>query len=465
MPIRIPEEDIERVKAECDLVALVQSRGVTLKQQGANWTGLCPFHDDKKTPNLIVTPAKGLFRCMAAGCGKTGNAIQFVQWHDGVSFRHAFELLANGGTAAFENHASNRGRRSTETRVTKTSTVPKLPCPLSIDAEGSALLNQVVDYYHGRLSTAEGRAALDYLAGRGLDDERLVETFRIGLCDRTLGLCVPNSQRKDGAEIRGRLKELGVYRANGREHLRGCLTVPVRDQDGHVVQLYGRRIAPNTPKENRHLYLARPLDGVFNAEALKSREVILAESIIDALTFWRHGMEAVTCTFGTANFSAELFEAIRAAKVESVRLAFDADESGEKASDQVAARLQAVGIECHRIKFPWGSDANSYAFDQGAEALRQALNSAEWLGAGTPSTKVALPLAASSFAEATEDKKEAAKKENPSKDPEPAPRINGTPQPVLERKGDYHELAMGSRLYRVGGLEKARASITLAKPT
>jgi len=478
MPIRIPEEDIERVKSSCDLVALVQSRGVTLKQQGANWTGLCPFHDDKKTPNLIVTPAKGLFRCMASQCGKTGNAIQFVQWHDGVSFRHAFELLANGGTAAFENHASNRGRRSADTRVTKTSTVPKLPCPLSIDAEGAELLGQVVDYYHGRLSTAEGRAALDYLAGRGLDDERLVETFRIGLCDRTLGLCVPNSQRKDGAAIRDRLKALGVYRANGREHLRGCLTVPIysppqADQGAaSCCQIYGRRIDPKAPKDRRHLYLARPLAGVFNADALKQREIILCESIIDALTFWRHGMEAVTCTFGTANFSAGLFEAIGAAKVESVRLAFDADESGEKAAGQAAAKLQAVGIECHRVKFPWGSDANSYALDQGAEALRHAVQSAEWLGAGTPSTKVALPLAASSFAEATEDKKEAAKEEDAlacpepveGVDPEPVPKINGTPQPALERKGDYHELAMGSRLYRVGGLEK-NSSLEVLKIT
>ena len=99
---RIPDSEIERIKSETNLVALIQSRGVTLKQQGQNWTGLCPFHDDKQTPNLIVTPGKGLFRCMAANCGKTGNAIQFVQWHDGISFRHAFELLANGGKAAFE---------------------------------------------------------------------------------------------------------------------------------------------------------------------------------------------------------------------------------------------------------------------------------------------------------------------------------------------------------------------------
>jgi DNA primase len=93
---RIEESTIDRIKSETDLIALIQSRGTTLKKQGSNWTGLCPFHDDKETPNLIVTPGKGLFRCMASQCGKTGNAIQFVQWFDGVSFRHACEVLSTG---------------------------------------------------------------------------------------------------------------------------------------------------------------------------------------------------------------------------------------------------------------------------------------------------------------------------------------------------------------------------------
>ncbi len=436
MPRRIPEEDIERVKGETDLVALIQSRGVSLKQQGSNWTGLCPFHDDAKTPNLIVTPGKGLFRCMASQCGKTGNAIQFVQWHDGVSFRHAFELLANGGKAVFENAS----------RQTSRATVPKLPCPLEIDAEDEVLLEQVVDYYQERLP--QSAPARDYLASRGLDDEELVKRFRIGFADRSLGIRLPHKNRAAGAELREKLMKLGVYRQSGHEHLTGCVVVPIYSppQAGQgaasCCQLYGRRIEKNAPKDKRHLYLARPLAGVFNADALRSREIILCESILDALSFYRHGMEAVTCSFGTANFTAEQFEAIKAAKVESVRLAFDADEAGEKAAEQAAARLQAAGIECHRVKFPWGSDANSYVLDQGAEALRHAVRSAEWMGAGK--STVASSLAA----------KEAAKEEEAPTGPAPAPKLNGAPQPVLEAKGDYHELRLADRVYRVGGLEK-----------
>ena len=98
---RIPESDIDRIKKETDLLALVRSRGVELHKHGAkDWKGLCPFHGDHGNPNLIVSPDKGLWHCMA--CGKAGNPIQFVQHHDGISFRHAYETRAAGyvGTGA-----------------------------------------------------------------------------------------------------------------------------------------------------------------------------------------------------------------------------------------------------------------------------------------------------------------------------------------------------------------------------
>lgn len=423
---RIPETEIARIKEQTDLVALIQSRGVALKSQGANWTGLCPFHDDQDTPNLIVTPGKGLWRCMAACCGATGNAIQFVEKFDGLSFRHAFELLANGGRAAFE--------RNPEAPRTKT-TVPRLPCPVESTAEDAALLAQVADYYAQRLLAPENQAARDYLASRGLDDPEQWKTFGIGVADRTLGLRIPNTQRKDGAKMRERLQTLGIYRPTGREHLNGCITVPIRDESGNIVQIYGRRIDPRAPKEMRHLYLGKPIAGIFNAAALTSREIILTESILDALAFIRHGMEATTCTFGTAHFTEEIFEAIRAAKIESVRLAFDADEAGDTATTQAADRLHAIGIECHQIKFPWGMDANQYALDQGPEALRQAVRNAVWIGSCIATQKDPIvQIAASSLAARKEGFEPAA--------------------PELITVGDFHEAAFASRRYRVGGLDK-----------
>jgi len=370
---RIPETEIARIKAETDLIALIQARGTVLKKQGTNWIGLCPFHDDQKTPNLIVTPGKGLFRCMAGGCGKTGNAIQFVQWFDGLSFRHAFELLADGGKAAFESaNASGQPKQASRN--------PKLPCPL--DGTGAALLGQVADYYADRL--ARSPAALDYLKIRGLDDEKLVRKFKIGFSDRTLGLRIPQKTRADGAALRGELQTLGVYRKNGREHLNGCLTIPIFDLQNEARQIYGRRIDRATPKENRHLYLARPKAGIFNPDALKNREVILCESILDALTFYHHGMEAVTCIFGTESFPDELLQALLAAKVESVKFAYDNDEAGERAFLRDAETLLAHGIQTHRIKFRWEMDANQFALEEGGEALRQAVRNSIWYGEPGP---------------------------------------------------------------------------------
>ena len=157
---RIPEAEINRIKSETDLVALIQSRGVALKQQGANWTGFCPFHADKETPNLIVTPGKGLWRCMAAACGVTGNAIQFVEKFDGVSFRHAFELLAGGAVAAF---AAGDGTPR------KQATIRKLACPVDETLNDFALLEQVADYYAESLSKPLNHAARDYLVCRAIN--------------------------------------------------------------------------------------------------------------------------------------------------------------------------------------------------------------------------------------------------------------------------------------------------------
>src|SRR5271169_1833050 len=88
---RIPDEVLERLKEEVDLAALVTRSGVTLKKAGRDLVGRCPFHDDD-TPSLMVTPAKGLWHCMGA-CQMGGSVIDWVMRAEGVSFRHAVELL------------------------------------------------------------------------------------------------------------------------------------------------------------------------------------------------------------------------------------------------------------------------------------------------------------------------------------------------------------------------------------
>ena len=461
---RIQEDAIARIKQDTDIIALIQSRGTILKQKGLNWTGLCPFHNDTNTPNLIVTPSKGLFRCMAADCGKTGNAIQFVQYHDGLSFRHAFELLDKGGKAAFE-HSTSQPKKS--------HTV-KLDCPVKPDEkDANAMLNKVANYYHTRLASAEGHAVTEYLTSRGIPlDQSTLKKFRIGLSDRTLGLRIASNRTLKGKAIREKLKACGIYRQKtGREHLIGCLTIPITNLQGETVQIYGRRIGKVDSKSDRHLYLARPQEGIFNAEILRpghTREIILCESILDALTFYHAGMENVTTTYGTSNLSNELIEAIKSAKIESVKLAFDADKSGEEATTKVAEILHSLAIQVHQIKFPWGTDANQYAKDQGKTALQQSVRDAQLIDTQSPKN---LPLTDSNKSQKSNEESSdesrasssflaaklaaeavdyvapfAAKEENISAPAEPLTE--------LQQVGDYHQLTLENRVYRIVGLHK-----------
>ena len=164
--------------------------------------------------------------------------------------------------------------------------------------------------------------------------EELIEHFRLGYANRTLGYRLPAKNRKAGGELRGKLQELGVFRASGHEHLSGSLVIPVCDVNGEVVQLYGRKLRDDLDHRgsSRHLYLPGPRRGVFNAKALAAAggELVVCESLIDALTFWRHGLRHVTAAFGADGFTEELRVALKDAGVGRVLIAFDRDEAGDR---------------------------------------------------------------------------------------------------------------------------------------
>ena len=374
---RYDEDEIDALKRSVDLAALIRSRGVELAGANAgNLLGRCPFHDDEK-PSFVVTPGKGLWRCMSPGCGATGNAIQFLMRKDGLSFRHAVELLRAPSAAAF---------------TTTARTAPRLPAPVALDADDRTLLRQVVDYYHARLTdTFTGAPARAYLSGRGLGSPGAIKAHRLGFADRTLGLRLPEKNRVAGAAIRSRLERLGIYRDSGNEHFNGCLVVPILDAGGDVVGLYGRKIVRRQSTGVYHLYLPGPHRGLWNPEALASREVILCEALLDALTYWENGYKNVTAAYGVEGFTEEMLDAFVASRVERVFIAFDRDEAGDIGAEKVAARLMARGIECRRVLFPHGQDANEYArkTSPANKALGVLLNAAAWLGKGRAGPAVA----------------------------------------------------------------------------
>ena len=189
--------------------------------------------------------------------------------------------------------------------------------------------------------------------GAGAGRRGALQEVRAGFADRTLGLRIPHANRKAGGLIRSRLKELGVFRPNGREHLHGCLVVPVADMEGNAVQLYGRRVDPKAARTPATSTSPGPLAGVFNPSAFESREIILCESVLDAMTFARHGMTSATCAFGAGGMNEDLREASGRGKPKTVRVAYDSDKAGEKAFARDAELLRSQGLEVLRVKLPW----------------------------------------------------------------------------------------------------------------
>jgi DNA primase len=441
---RIPESEVERLKSEIAVERLVEASGIGLKKSGKDLLGTCPFHEDG-TPSLVVTPAKNLWHCFSCQIG--GGPIDWMMKTKGISFRHAVELLKEGIVAA--PLAAKRG------------TVKTLPAAVAPDADDQALLNQVIDYYLETLK--QSPEALAYLKARGLDHPELVDTFRLGYANRTLGLRLPERNRLAGGELRDRLQRLGILRESGHEHFNGSLVVPVMDAAGNVTEVYGRKVRddlrPGTPL---HLYLPGPHRGVWNVEALKAaKEVILTEALIDAMTFWCAGLRNVTASYGVEGFTDEILEALKASAAERVLIAYDRDEAGDRAATRVAEKLIAAGLECWRVEFPHGMDANEYArkVTPASRSLAMALRKAAWMGKGAApqreaveevqATVTAQPPQPASALAAEEVRSEPAIAESASPVP-PAPSSEAT----AEVKEAEVVLTFADRRYRVRGLAR-----------
>ena len=434
---RVPDSELERLKREVSVARLAEARGIALARHGADLHGLCPFHEDKN-PSLVISPERNLWHCLGA-CQGGGSVIDWVMKSEGVSFRHAVELLRTDAPL------------STTAKPVKVSTVRRLPAPVSVEADDRAALAQVADYYHATLK--ESPVALAYLESRGLVSSEMIDHFRLGYANRTLGLRLPERNRKAGEELRGRLERLGVLRESGHEHLAGSLVVPLLDEAGGVVGMYGRKIRSDlkagTPL---HLYLPGPHRGVFNVEALRaSKTVILCEALIDALTFWCAGFRNVASAYGIEGFTAELLEAFQRHGTEEVFIAFDRDEAGDRGAEKVAATLIEAGVTCRRVEFPKGMDANEYALriKPAAKAFEVALAGAKLMGHGKGRTS-------SSPAPSPPVVSHPAPTPPPLASPTstPSPSSAAPPSPAAEVEGDEVRFAFGDRRYRVRGLAR-----------
>ena len=349
----LDEFEKDEVKKNIDIVRLFSSFGVKLNKKGKSYTGLCPWHDDKN-PSLSVDRDKGLYNCF--GCGESGDIFSLVEKMKGFSFAQALKYLKqwSGGVPAAPSIIKPANNKESPVpdplalQQAASREIPPASPTLNLKPLPEITLHTVAQYYHKRLFAS--REAKKYLEKRGFSLSELLVRFGVGFADGSILSRISNGQK-------GKLKSLGVLRDNGKEHFHDCITLPLHDSLGSITGFYGRKINDNT--RLKHLYLKGPHRGIFNRKASKVYdEIILTESILDALSLISLSFENVQALYGTNGLTDEHLSLLKADRVKSVILALDSDEAGSKASEKLENRLTGEGFSVKLITPPSGKDWN-----------------------------------------------------------------------------------------------------------
>jgi DNA primase catalytic core len=360
----LDEFDKDAVVAAVDFVALFKSFGVKLVKKGKSYMGVCPWHKDLN-PSLSVDPVKKLYHCF--GCGESGDAITLVEKMKGYSFKEALSYLRNLPALYTTNEFGTKTFYSGKN--TQTETTPRTLHDAGHVTENHFThinLSVVAEYYKKKLPYSDD--ARDYLQKRGLD-AALFMRFNVGYADDSIASIVGDEQRED-------LVDIGILDSKYREHFSGCVVFPITDELGNVVGMYGRSI--NDSRKTKHLYLPGAHKGIFNRKASKVyNEIILTESIIDALSLVALGFENTQSLYGTNGFTQEHLQILKDDRVKKIILALDNDDAGRKASATLKKKLLGEGFAVSEIFPPEGKDWNEYLTTGGTTSAVKELFPAE----------------------------------------------------------------------------------------
>lgn len=189
------------------------------------------------------------------------------------------------------------------------------------------------------------------------DNQISIETaehFDLGFADRSISAGLPSGETYDGARLRGRLQSIGVVRLSGHGHFGGSIVAPVRDINGRVTDIYGRKITPRLRMGTAyHTCIFDPPKGVFNLEGLAGqKQVVLCNDLFDALRLHSAGVTNVTTTVGPRGFTDTHMRVLAALGVKKVVIAFAAGAGEDRTGRLVAQALDFMGIECSRMSAP-----------------------------------------------------------------------------------------------------------------
>lgn len=361
----IDRETAEKIKDAADIVDVV-SDYVHLIRRGANFVGLCPFHNER-TPSFSVNRAKNFCYCFS--CHKGGSPVNFIMEKEGISYHDALLQLARKyGIEVHERELSDEEKERQSER------------------EAMFVANEWVasQLEHNLVKTEDGKnIGLSYLYGRGITAEAVAK-FRLGYSfDK--GTALLDKARQSGLDIEV-LTKLGLigHSREGRayDRFRGRVMFPIMNASGKVVGFGGRDLKGGPAKyinspESQIYKKSNELYGMFQAKAEISRQdrCYLVEGYLDVIGMWQAGLKNVVASSGTALTDGQIALIHRFTK--RITVIYDGDAAGIKASLRGIDMLLAHGMEVKVLLLPDGHDPHSFANANTPETFREYIASNE----------------------------------------------------------------------------------------
>ena len=360
----IPDSFKQDLLNRVDIVDVV-SRYVQLKKGGANYLGLCPFHNEK-TPSFSVSPAKQFYHCF--GCGAHGNAIGFLMAYSALGYVDAVkELAASAGMQVPDARPPTPQESARKERET--------------DLYG--LMDKAMDFYRAELKKSP--RAIEYLKGRGLTGE-IAARFRIGFApDDWQGLKGAFARYDDPALVEAGL----VIENEGKRYdrFRDRIMFPIFSARGAVIAFGGRVLGEGEPKylnspETPLFEKGRELYGLVHArDAIRAQgRVLVVEGYMDVVALAQHDVGNAVATLGTATTPVHVSKLLRLA--DELVFCFDGDAAGRKAAWRALEVSLPLAPDHKPIRFlflPEGEDPDTFVRRHGKEGFERKLREAETL--------------------------------------------------------------------------------------
>lgn len=361
----IDRQTVERIKDAANIVDVV-SEFVTLKKAGANYKGLCPFHDEK-TPSFIVSPARGTCHCF--GCGKGGNPISFIMEHEQMTYPEALRWLAKKYNIEIQERELSNEEKEQQSQRESMFIVNEWACKYFED-----LLHNDVD------GVAIG---MQYLRSRGFRDD-VIRKFQIGYdSDNRYQLATKAKEKGYKEEF---LEKTGICYKTDRGELidrfAGRVIFPWIGVSGKVVGFSARVLDQRTKGVNQKYvnspdseiyHKANELYGIWQAKRAIAKEnrVYMVEGQADVISLYQSGIENVVANSGTALSLNQIHMLHRFTG--NITLLYDGDAAGIHAAMRGTDMLLSEGMNLKVLLIPDGKDPDELARTMSAEQLKSFL--------------------------------------------------------------------------------------------